>query len=62
LRESYFMWITHYPKYSRLLPAALPQMEVSRTADYATGAVAYAQAARFMQPALVNGAVGLILQ
>jgi hypothetical protein len=29
--------------------------------NWAKGALAYAQAARFMQPALVNGAVGLIL-
>src|SRR5262245_2774601 len=35
--------------------------EVRGARNWAKGAVAYAQAARFMQPALVNGAVGLIL-
>ena len=35
--------------------------EVRGARNWAKGALAYAQAARFMQPALVNGAVGLIL-
>ena len=35
--------------------------EVRGAHNWAKGAVAYAQATRFMQPALVNGAVGLIL-
>jgi RNA polymerase sigma factor (sigma-70 family) len=35
--------------------------EVRGARSWAKGALAYAQAARFMQPALVNGAVGLIL-
>ena len=36
-------------------------VEVRGARNWAKGAIAYAQAARFMQPALVNGAVGLIL-
>src|SRR5262249_52489513 len=35
--------------------------EVRGARNWGKGAVAYAQAARFMQPALVNGTVGLIL-
>lgn len=35
--------------------------EVRGARNWARGALAYAQAARFMQPALVNGTVGLIL-
>jgi RNA polymerase sigma factor (sigma-70 family) len=35
--------------------------EVRGARNWAKGALAFAQAARFMQPALVNGAVGLIL-
>src|SRR5262245_44892841 len=35
--------------------------EVHGARNWAKGALAFAQAARFMQPALVNGAVGLIL-
>jgi RNA polymerase sigma factor (sigma-70 family) len=35
--------------------------EVRGARNWAKGALAYAQAVRFMQPALVNGAVGLIL-
>jgi RNA polymerase sigma factor (sigma-70 family) len=35
--------------------------EVRGARNWAKGALAYAQAARFMQPALVNGAVGLVL-
>src|SRR5262245_46521464 len=40
-------------------PGAPTEVRGART--WARGALAYAQAARFMQPALVNGAVGLIL-
>ena len=36
-------------------------VEVRGARNWAKGAIAYAQAARFMRPALVNGAVGLIL-
>jgi RNA polymerase sigma factor (sigma-70 family) len=35
--------------------------EIRGARNWATGALAYAQAARFIQPALVNGAVGLVL-
>jgi RNA polymerase sigma factor (sigma-70 family) len=40
-------------------PGAPTELRGAR--NWAKGALAYAQAARFMQPALVNGAVGLIL-
>ncbi len=36
-------------------------VEVRGARNWAKGAIAYAQAARFMRPALINGAVGLIL-
>jgi len=36
-------------------------LEVRGAGNWAKGAIAYAQAARFMQPALIDGAVGLIL-
>ena len=35
--------------------------EVRGARNWAKGAIAFSQAARFMQPALMNGAVGLIL-
>src|SRR5262249_21272692 len=35
--------------------------EVRGARNWAQGAIAYSKAARFMQPALVNGAVGLML-
>ena len=35
--------------------------EIRGARNWATGALAYARAARFIQPALVNGAVGLVL-
>ncbi|MDM0078114.1 sigma-70 family RNA polymerase sigma factor [Variovorax sp. J2P1-59] len=37
------------------------RVEVHGARNWARGAIAYAQAARFMRPALINGAVGLIL-
>jgi RNA polymerase sigma-70 factor (ECF subfamily) len=44
---------------TRLAARAHPSKSAAR--NWAKGAIAYAQAARFMRPALVNGAVGLIL-
>jgi len=35
--------------------------EIRGARDWAKGALAYARAARFIQPALINGAVGLVL-